>query len=129
MSEAARAPTRVLMVDDEAALRDIVSTGLGARGYDVAVAADGESGLMRIDEFRPDVLLVDLLMPEMDGYAVLEALQAGRTQHRPRRVIVISALTDRETKQRLSDLDVDTILPKPFSLVELRETIEALLTS
>ena len=129
MSEAARAPTRVLMVDDEAALRDIVSTGLGARGYDVAVAADGESGLMRIDEFRPDVLLVDLLMPEMDGYAVLEALQAGRTQYRPRRVIVISALTDRETKQRLSDLDVDTILPKPFSLVELRETIEALLTS
>ena len=129
MSEAARAPTRVLMVDDEAALRDIVSTGLGARGYDVAVAADGESGLMRIDEFRPDVLLVDLLMPEMDGYAVLEVLQAGRTQYRPRRVIVISALTDRETKQRLSDLDVDTILPKPFSLVELRETIEALLTS
>lgn len=129
MSDVTETPTRVLMVDDEEALRDIVSTGLGTRGYDVAVAPDGEAGLERIDEFRPDVLMIDLLMPGMDGYAVLEALQAGRTQHRPRHIIAISALTDRATKQRLRRLGADTILSKPFSLAELRETIKALIAS
>ncbi len=118
-------PLKVLVIDDEESLRDIISSGLEAvHDCSVAVARDGESGLQQIAEFQPDVLLLDLLMPGIDGFQVLEALRSDDQLPRPRRVIAMSALTDRDTMARLRELGADAILPKPFSLSELRTLLQ-----
>jgi DNA-binding response OmpR family regulator len=111
---------RILVIDDNEDLREIIRTFCDVAGYPVRVAADGELGLAEIEAFRPQVVLVDLLMPGTDGFAVLEALRTGHKHVRPGRVIAISALTDRVTVARLKALEVDAVLPKPFSLSELR---------
>lgn len=112
----------VILVDDEKSLRDVIEEGLVELfGCNVRAVPDGESGLACLRESGADVLLLDLLMPGVNGFAVLERLQAGdEMAYRPDRVIAMSALTDRDTMQTLRDLGVDSVLPKPFSLAELR---------
>jgi two-component system OmpR family response regulator len=111
---------RVLVIDDNEDLREIIRTFCEVTGYPVRVAADGDAGLIELEAFRPDVLLIDLVMPGRDGFSVLEALRTDYQHVRPERVIAISALTDRMTVARLKTLEVDAVLPKPFSLSELR---------
>lgn len=111
---------RILVIDDNEDLREIIRTFCDMAGYPVRVAADGDLGLIEIEAFRPDVVLVDLLMPGKDGFAVLESLRTEYQHVRPARVVAISALTDRVTSARLKALGVDAVLPKPFSLSELR---------
>lgn len=85
---------------------------------------DGASGLAALRESSADILLVDLLMPGINGFEVLDRLQSGEEAvDRPERVIAMSALTDRDTMQTLLDLGVDMVLPKPFSLAELRQAM------
>lgn len=108
------------MIDDNDDLREIIRTFCEVSGYPVRVAADGSAGLAELERFHPEVLLVDLLMPGVDGFSVLETLRTERPDLRPPRVIAISALTDRVTVARLKSLEVDAVLPKPFSLGELR---------
>ena len=94
-------------------------------GCTVRAVPDGESGLACLRERGADVLLLDLLMPGVNGFDVLERLQAGdEMAHRPDRVIAMSALTDRGTMQTLRELGVDSVLPKPFSLAELRMALK-----
>ncbi len=118
-------PLNVILIDDEKFLRDVVSEGLVELfGCAVRALPDGESGLACIRQSRANVLLLDLLMPGLNGFEVLERLQSGDERaHRPDRVVVMSALTDRATMQKLRDLGVDDVLPKPFSLVELRRAL------
>ncbi|MDA1002897.1 MAG: response regulator [Chloroflexi bacterium] len=113
-------PPSILVIDDNEDLREIIRTFCDVAGYAVRVASDGDAGLLEIEAFRPDVVLVDLLMPGRDGFSVLESLRTDYRHVRPGRVIAISALTDRVTVARLKALEVDAILPKPFSLSELR---------
>ena len=111
---------RILVIDDNEDLREIIRTFCEVAGYPVQVAEDGEAGLATVEAFRPEIVLVDLLMPGIDGFAVLEHLRSDYRHLRPQRVIAISALTDRVTVARLKSLEVDAVLPKPFSLSELR---------
>ena len=111
---------RVLVVDDNEDLLEIIKIFCELEGYPVRVATDGAAGLAMIDAFLPEVLLLDLMMPGIDGFGVLESLQAERKDRRPARVIAISALTDYETVARLKSFSVDGFLPKPFSLDELQ---------
>ena len=113
----------ILVIDDNEDLREIIRTFCEIAGYPVRVAADGDVGLIELEAFRPDVVLVDLLMPGKDGFAVLQSLRTDYQHVRPRRVIAISALTDRVTVSRLRALEVDAVLPKPFSLSELRSLL------
>ena len=112
----------VILVEDEKSLRDVIEEGLVELfGCRVRSASDGESGLENLRENDADVLLLDLLMPGLTGFDVLKRLQADdEVAQRPDRVIVMSALTDRDTMRTLRDLGVDLVLPKPFSLAELR---------
>ncbi len=112
----------VVLIDDEKSLRDVIEEGLVELfGCRVRAVSDGESGLRCLRESRADILLIDLLMPGVDGFDVLERLQSGEDlAHRPERVIAMSGLTDHDTMQTLRDLGVDSVLAKPFSLKELR---------
>jgi two-component system KDP operon response regulator KdpE len=112
---------RVLVVDDEVEIRRALKTGLTDHGFDVEAAADGEDALAAAALHRPDIVLLDLGLPGIDGFAVLSRL---REQSRAA-VIVLSVMADERDKVRALDLGADDYLVKPFGLEELLARIRA----
>ncbi len=116
----------VLIVDDESTLREVIKEGLEVvPGFRVSAVGDAESGLARIQTRIPDVLLLDIALPGMDGFELLGLLSPFGKVARPRVVVAMSALTDRVTVERLTELGVNSVLPKPFTLSELRRVVSA----
>jgi class 3 adenylate cyclase len=118
---------RVLIVDDNEDNRYTLTRRLRREGYtDVTAAADGREALARLAETDFDLVLLDIMMPEMDGYSVLENLRAsGRLASLP--VIVISAIDDFDSVVRCIELGAEDYLPKPFNATLLRARIAAVL--
>ena len=119
-------PTRVLVVDDEAPIRLLCRVNLEAEGMEVIEAADGASGLERARSERPDVVLLDVMMPRLDGWRVAEALLDDPET----RDIPIVFLTARaEFRDRARGLDIGGIdyVTKPFHPVELAALVRDLL--
>ena len=122
----APAAGRVLVVDDEPGIRDFVARGLRASGYEVDIATDGSSGLETALAQPYDLVILDLLMPDIEGSRILRHL----LEHRPRQpVIVLSALTDTGTKVDCLRLGAEDYLAKPFSLGELVARVHARIRS
>ena len=114
----------VLLVDDEESIRATVEACLEAIGVgDVRVAESGEIALAMVADQRPAVLLLDLLMPGTDGFAVLRALRGLQPNQQPERIIVMSAIADPSVVDALVSLGADAVLPKPFNLSELRRVL------
>jgi two-component system response regulator MprA len=115
---------RVLVVEDDAHVRDAVARALRFEGYDVHTAIDGNDGLLRVEELAPDVVVLDVLMPGTDGLAVCRILRE-RGNHTP-----VLMLTARHVvSDRVAGLDAgaDDYLVKPFALDELLARLRALL--
>lgn len=115
---------KVLVVDDESAVRESLSASLGFEGYDVEVAADGVEALAAIAEHLPDVVVLDVQMPRLDGLGVCRRLRAEGND------VPVLVLTAREsTSDRVLGLDAgaDDYLVKPFALEELLARLRALL--
>jgi two-component system KDP operon response regulator KdpE len=115
---------RVLVVDDEPEIRRALRTGLGYHDFDVRAVAGGEEALEAVAGWRPDVVLLDLGLPEMDGFAVLDRLR-GRGSRAV--VIVVSVMPDEKDKVRALDLGADDYVVKPFGMAELTARIRAVL--
>ena len=117
---------RVLVVDDDALIRDTLATALGDEGYAVRVASNGRAALITIGTWRPDVIVLDLMMPVMDGHSFRAAQRAvAETAHIP--VIVLSAT--HEVHGRAASLDAAAIFAKPFDLGALLDVIARLLAN
>jgi DNA-binding response OmpR family regulator len=115
---------RVLVVDDDALIRDTLATALGDEGYAVRVAGDGRAALDTMGHWRPDVIVLDLMMPVMDGSAFRAAQRSvAETAQIP--VIVLSAA--HEVNSRAATLEPAAIFGKPFDLGALLDVIERLL--
>ena len=113
---------RVLVVDDEHDVQALVRLVLERQGYDVEAASDGREALVKIGAQRPDLVVLDLMMPELDGWGVLEHL---RGTDAPPRVVLLSAYAhDPQTRQRGADAGAWACLGKPFKLPELITTCE-----
>ena len=118
----------MLVVDDELLNRTLLATSLEEEGYAVETADDGQVALELLRERRFDVVLLDLLMPEMDGYQVLEQMKVDpNLRHIP--VIVISALDELDSVVRCIEMGATDYLTKPFDPVLLRARINASLAS
>ncbi len=115
--------TKVLVVDDEPQIRRALSLNLGARGYEVYEAASGEVALTATANEHPDIVLLDLGLPGMDGVTVLEALR-GWTKVP---VIVLTVRDDERTKVRVLEAGADDYVTKPFGMAELVARIRAVL--
>lgn len=115
---------RVLIVDDEADVAFPLGLVLEAEGYEPMLAGDGEAALRAVDVACPDVVVLDLRMPILDGWMVLAQL-GGRVE-RPR-VVVCSALTRVDDQQRAFDLGADAFVPKPFEPDYLVRTLREVL--
>ncbi len=113
--------TFVLVVDDDPAMRRTLSINLRARDYDVETAGDGRSALQIVDERMPDVVLLDLGLPDLDGIAVLTQLRSFTQVP----VIVVSARTESDDKVEALDLGADDFITKPFSIEELLARVRA----
>jgi DNA-binding response OmpR family regulator len=108
--------TNVLVADDEPRIVSFVTRALTSEGFRVDAALDGRKALELATKQRYDLVVLDLLLPELDGIAVLQ----GLIEHRPdQRVLVLSALSDVDTKVRCLELGASDYLSKPFSLAEL----------
>jgi CheY-like chemotaxis protein len=113
---------RVLVVDDDREIADTMAEVLGFEGYSVDVARDGVQAMERIPEFQPDVILLDLMMPRMTGFEVLERLRDERSTTP---VVVVSANQGYEAE----DLKVAGKVRKPFGLTQLLNAVTAALAS
>jgi CheY-like chemotaxis protein len=118
----AHAPT-VLIVDDDPSIRKMLVEVLALEGYPTETAAGGEEALAILTRSAPRLILLDLLMPGVDGHGVvtqLEADEGARAQHK---IVLMSAWTNLELA---SDLIVDGKLPKPFTVPQLLSVLEPL---
>jgi two-component system response regulator MprA len=115
---------RVLVADDDRAIRESLARALELEGYPVVAVPDGASALEAIAADRPDVLILDVMMPGIDGLTVCRVLRAQGDQTP---ILMLTART--ETSDRVAGLDAgaDDYLPKPFDLDELLARIRALL--
>ena len=117
-------PARLLVVDDDPINRRLLAAHLEREGHSVATADNGAAGWELLQSAPFDVVLLDVLMPELDGYEVLERLRAAPgLRHLP--VIMISSVEETDSIVRCIELGADDYLPKPFSPVLLRARINA----
>jgi two-component system OmpR family response regulator len=116
--------TTVLVVDDDPAVLDTVSDGLTVAGYRALRATNGSAALEMVRTLRPDLVVLDVTMPRMDGFAVLEKLRAAGNGVP---VIVLSARHDRDDRVRGLRLGADDYVSKPFGLEELLLRVRAVL--
>jgi len=117
-------PQRILVVDDEPRITDLVAMALRYEGFDVATAGTGRAGLKLVEEFRPALVVLDVMLPDMDGFAVTERLAADRVKVP---VLFLTARDAVEDKVRGLTLGGDDYVTKPFSIEELVARIRALL--
>jgi two-component system, OmpR family, KDP operon response regulator KdpE len=115
--------SRVLIIEDELPMRRTLDIGLRARGYDVDLAASGEEGLEVAARQRPDVVILDLGLPGMDGIHVAKALRSWS----PTPIIVLSARGAETVKVAALDAGADDYVTKPFGMDELLARIRAAL--
>ncbi len=117
---------RIVVIEDEDAIRDVVAYNLERAGYAVATAADGRSGLDEVRRFAPDLVVLDLMLPELDGLAVCRELRAhGDTELVP--VIMLTAKGDEDDIVAGLGAGADDYVTKPFSPRELVARVDAML--
>lgn len=113
----------VLVVDDSPLLRRMIAQILQREGYRVETAADGEEAIAKIRQLDPDIVLLDVVMPNKDGYQVVQELQ--RLVRRKPRVILLTGVESGPALQQARALGVDDVLPKPFSPFELSARVRS----
>ena len=117
---------RILIVEDEEAIVEVVSRTLRRHGYETASAADGDDALEKAFSLRPDLVILDLMLPKMDGWEVCRRLKADR---QTASVPVLMLTARREERDVVEGLEIgaDDYMKKPFSLSELAARVKALL--
>jgi OmpR family response regulator RpaB len=114
---------RILVVDDEASIRRILETRLKMAGYEVITAADGEEALELYQKHNPDLVVLDVMMPKLDGYGVTREIR--KSSDTP--IIILTALGDVSERITGLELGADDYVIKPFSPKELEARVKAVL--
>jgi two-component system response regulator RegX3 len=113
----------ILLIDDDRSLTDPIKVALEHAGYTVDVAHDGQSGLRLALDTEPDVIVLDVILPVLNGWEVCQSIR----QHSPVPIIMLTALDDRTDRIRGLELGADDYLVKPFGFLELHAHIKAML--
>jgi DNA-binding response OmpR family regulator len=116
--------TRILVVEDQAELAELIARNLVIEGFEVRTVGDGRNVLAMVRSWRPNLVILDLMLPGLDGFEVLRALR-GVDRRLP--VIILSARGEESDKVRGFRLDADQYVTKPFGLLELLERVHGLL--
>ncbi len=122
-NESADTKQKILVVDDEASIRRILETRLKMAGYNVVTAEDGEEAIELFNKTNPDIVILDVMMPKMDGYGVTREIR--RVSDIP--IIILTALGDVSERITGLELGADDYVIKPFSPKELEARVKAVL--
>ena len=117
---------KILLVEDEPHLVDMLRIRLQANGYDVICAYDGEEGIALAKKQKPDIILLDLLMPKIDGYQVCSHLK-GTSRYAKIPIIVVTAKVHKPDQQKAMECGADAYIAKPFYPGDLLSTIREML--
>ena len=127
-------PKKILVVDDDPDIRDVLTVILESRGYEIVTACDGIECLAALRAEKPDLMVIDLLMPKMDGFAVLKELQDGRwSKFRQTPILILSSVREEASRRRYEletalEFNVDDYVEKPINPDVLLERVERLIT-
>jgi len=116
---------RVLVCDDEDSLRTILSAELTGAGYEVATAADGEEGIAEVKNQKFDLVMLDIKMPNKDGFEVLKFI---KKEHPDVKVIMLTGFADLKNAIESKKYGAEDFVSKPYDLVDLLTTIERVLS-
>jgi DNA-binding response OmpR family regulator len=119
-------PKKILVVDDEAQLVDMVKMRLEANNYEVIAAYDGQEGLEKAKKEKPDLIILDLMLPKMDGYKVCGLLKAD-ARYNKIPIIMFTARAQKSDKQMGQEVGADAYIAKPFGASVLLTKISELL--
>lgn len=119
---------RILIVDDEPNIVISLEFLMMREGHEVRVARDGEAGLAAVKAHRPDLVVLDVMMPKLDGFAVLQAVRADQSLATTR-ILMLTAKGREAEQQKGLALGADAYMPKPFSTRDLVEKVKELLES
>ena len=117
---------KVVAIDDEADILRLVRIKLEKEGFDVITAVDGEDGLAKVLEVRPDIMIVDVRMPKMDGYEVVKEVRKKKGKKTPITIMLTASANPRDIVRGLEG-GADDYITKPFSPRELVERINVAL--
>ena len=121
---------KILLVDDDADFVEAIKIILENKSYDVSVAHDGKEGLKKVETEKPNLIILDVMMPEMDGYEVCAKLKADpQYEHIP--ILLLTAVgeaitTTKYTREMGMKMEADDYIPKPVELMELVDRVEKL---
>ena len=119
-------PVRILLVDDELPIIKVVSKRLEIEGFAVSVAMDGQEGVRKAHAEQPNLILLDLMMPKMNGFEACTLLKSDpATRHIP--IVILSAKTQEEDERRALACGADAYFKKPFQAPILMEGVRKLL--
>ena len=117
---------KILVIDDEQGIRNLLDTLLRRKGYDVILSANGQKGLELFRREQPDVIVLDLKMPGMDGLTVLQQIRSFDPK---KPVIILTGAGTPETEQQVRALGVAEFVEKEFSLHRLGDALKRLLVT
>ena len=123
LAESSNAP-RVLVIDDESSITDLVAMALGFQGYKVEKAGGAREGIEKVRSFAPDIILLDVMMPELDGFEVARRLRMEKFETP---IIFLTAKDTTEDKVTGLKIGGDDYVTKPFSLEELAARVDAII--
>lgn len=114
---------RILVIDDEDDIREVVQVSLEViGGYEVLTADSGDKGLIKAETEQPDAILLDVMMPDMDGPTTFQALQANHTtRHIP--VMLLTAKVQAADRRQFADLGIKAVFSKPFDPMRLANQV------
>jgi len=124
---------KILLVDDDPDIQDVLTVILESRGYQTITARDGIEGLAALRAENPDLMIVDLLMPKMDVFAMLKELQDGRwSKYRGTPILILSSVREEASRRRYEletalEFNVDDYVEKPINPDILLERVERLI--
>jgi DNA-binding NtrC family response regulator len=116
---------RILVVDDEEALRTVLSSELEGEGYNVSMAADGEEAISVLGANQFDLILLDIKMPNVDGFEVLKFVKQNQPSTK---VIMLTGFADLKNAIESKKLGAEDFVSKPYDLVDLLTTVERVLS-
>lgn len=118
---------KVLIIDDEVNLRETIAEMLSYTGYHVCLAKDGIEGLQKVEEFLPQIIICDVMMPELDGYGFMEQHKVSQFASIP--VVLLTAKVEQKDEEYGLSLGVKAYIRKPFTFKDLQEKINLFVKS
>ena len=117
---------RILVVDDDQVIQQLLKVNLELEGYAVEVASDGEEALVLFDRFQPDLVLLDIMMPKLDGWEVARRLAGTTGGTVP--IVLLSARAQESDVQKGNDLGVAAYVTKPFDPIQLLHLVAGIIS-